>query len=385
MSEFVHEEYYRHPDVDFKSTSEMASILLPKLFAEGEYTCEEKALFLFCRNVIENFIYREVLNLRTPISLEFKYNKSSEERVNTQKEELMIRLAVTYILHSFHNRRLNRCLAEFFSLKKKDDYLCSRIQSVARKSPNYPERKKFLELENDISNEIFHVASRMSLTYISPNTGTKYTWTAPEYSYKSPGCFDVTIRIDTVRDKEINDYSEYIRYLLTKERNTIGDFTSTALWRNAMHFRFSKDQPLESFPANNIQLILFCLSIGMDDCVFNRLISLRNKIYDNEALMKQPPLTEREKIVLLGYLKDSQERLRCARNEEFVSNKNDIVRRVIVNITMDLIKANLLPVTILTEEEIELTGLSEELLDQAYDKDINGKMIFKRTISTENY
>lgn len=379
----IREEYQRRADLDFKATSEMAARLLPKLFDDGQYTEEEKSLFLFCRNVVENFIYREVLNLKTPIAMKFERVKPLEEKLDPIREEFLIRLALTYVLHSQHNRRLNRCDEKLYSLKIKDDYLIARILSVARKSPGYSERKKIIsETEATIlTDEIFNIATKISITYVSPNTNLKRIWEAPKYN--SIEGFKITISIDTVRDKEIANYAEYIKYLLTEERNTVGNFTSTALWRNATHSRFSKDASLENFAANDIQLILFCLALGLDIEVFNRLVKLRNEAFNGEETsIKQPALTENEKIILLEYLKQSEERLRCARNEAYVYNKNDIVRRVLVNVSVDLIKSGLLPVVVLTDEEVERTNIDKKFLEKAYDTGKNGERIFKKMLSS---
>lgn len=379
-TETTREEYARRDDIDFKATTEMAALLLPKLLAEGQYTTEEKSLFLFCRNVVENFIYREVLNLNTPLELKIKRNQT-QEVIKSNREEFLARLSLSYLLHENHNRRLDRCSEELYSLKRIDDYLCSRILSVARKSPDHPERKKFFcTVENKITvEEIFNTATKMSLTYISPDNHLKRIWQAPNYNKNDAEGFDVTLTIATFRDKEFKTYESYIQYLLKKERNSVGDFTSTALWKNAMEARFSRDSKLETLAASDVHLILFCLALGMNSNVFNQLVMLRNIAFNGEEIVtKQPPITEREKIYLLEELDHAEERLRCARNEEYIKNKKDIVRRVLVNVSIDLIKRDMLPVVVLSDEEIARADIEQELVEKYYDHNTNGQRIFKK-------
>lgn len=388
----VREEYTRRNDVTFEDTTKIATMLLPKLMSEGQYAEEEKSIFTFCRNFVENFIYREILNLVPPINVSpinvgyVKTEKILQEAicdpVDPVRENLLVRLAVTYVLHEFHNRRLNRCAEELFSLHQKDDYLCDRILSVARKSPNHPERMKYFDSQKStqiMADEIFDVATRMSLTYISPYSSLKTTWTAPQYAPQKNESFYVTLNIDTVRDKEFTEYHKYIQYLLKEERNTVGDFSSAALWKNSVRARFSKDKSLETLAANEIHLLIFCLSLGFGKEVFDRLIKLRDKAFQGQEIaIKIPPITTREKSVLLQFLENSAERLRCARNETGVKNKNHIVRRVLVNVSLDLMtKFDLLPVVVLSDEEIARSGVDPAFFDKFYDYR-NGKRVFKR-------
>ena len=393
----VREEYTRRMDVTFEDMSKIETILLPKLMSEGQYAEEERSMFLFCPNVVENFIYREVLNRYYPplndtlLKVEYsKVNKITQEAIcDLDREKLLVRLAVTYILHELHNRRLNRCAEELFSLNQKDDYLCARILSVAKKTPDHPERMKYFDSQKStqiMADEIFNVATRMSLTYISPYSSLRTTWIAPKYAPQKNESFDVELKIDTVRDKEFTEYHEYIQYLLTEKRNTVGNFSSAALWKNSIRARFSKDKSLETLAANEVHLIIFCLSLGFDTEVFDRLINLRNKAFRNQEIaIKIPPITTREKSVLLQFLKNSTERLRCARNEAGVKNKNHIVRRVLVNVSLDLMtKFDLLPVVVLNDEEIARSGVAPAFFDKFYDYR-NGKRVFKRkTDDTDN-
>lgn len=373
-------EEYKKSDVDLQTTINMATLLLPKLFDEGQYSEEEKILFSFCRNVVENFIYREILNLDdTHIEMTFERKKSTNTEVNSIREELLVRLATTYILHQHHNRRLDRCIKDFYSLKIRDEYLMARIFSVAKKSPYNPEYRTFFppnEMNLITEEEVFNVAQKMSLTYISKPL--KLTWEAPEYETAHEGCFEITLTIAKVHDKET--YEGYILHLLKSETNTIGDFTSKNLWRHATGLRFSGDKKLEDIAANSIQLLLFCLSLGFSTDVYNRLLKLRAKKFeDKEITIKQPLLTNREKKVLTDFLKNSAERLRCARNETDIKNKYDVVRRVLVNVSLDLIKRNMLPVVILSDEEITRAGIEKQLVEKFYDH-INGQRALKKNL-----
>lgn len=386
----IREEYTRRTDVTFEDTIKIATMLLPKLMSEGQYAEEERSMFTFCRNVVENFIYREILNLvppinMSPINVEYVKKIPKEaicDPVDPNREKLLILLAVTYVLHEFHNRRLARCAENLFSLHQKDDYLCARILSVAKKTPDHPERMKYFDSQKStqiMADEIFDVATRMSLTYISPYSSLRTTWTAPKYATQKNESFDVTLTIDTIQDKEFTEYHEYIQYLLTEKRNTVGDFSSAALWKNSVRARFSKDKSLETLAANEVHLMIFCLSLGFGTEVFNRLINLRNKAFQGQEIaIKIPPITTREKSVLLQFLENSAERLRCARNETDVKNKNHIVRRVLVNVSLDLMtKFDLLPVVVLSDEEIARSGVNPSFFDKFYDYR-NGKRIFKR-------
>lgn len=370
-------EEYKKTDVDIQTNINMATLLLPKLFAEGQYSEKEKTLFSFCRNVVENFIYREILNLD---DTHIKTSFNTED--NSSREKLLVRLATTYVLHQHHNRRLDRCIKDFYSLKIKDNYLMARIFSVAKKSPYHPEYRKFLYSNEDLitEEEVFKVAQKMSLTYISEPL--KITWNAPEYKTAREGCFEVKLTIAKAPDK--NTYEGYILHLLKSETNTVGDFTSKNLWRHATGLRFSGDKKLEEIAANSIQLLLFCLSLGFSSDVYNQLLELRDnnpKFKGKEIVIKQPFLTDREKKVLTDdFLKNSAERLRCARNEADIKNKYDVVRRVLVNASLDLIKRDMLPVVILSEEEIARAGLEKQLIDKFYDH-INGQRIFKRNFN----
>ena len=366
------EAFERKSNVGFEETAKSAAILLHKLFDEIKYSDEEKCLYQWlCRTSIENFIYREILSYETPFEIEFKNHSS----LDAQKEEFLIRLAVIYFLNERHNNKLDRCSSQKYNLEEFDSYLCNKILNVAYNCPNHPEwREKYYNSLN--KEEIFFTASRLLVTYVSDNL--RRVWIAPNYSPNNSECYEVTLKIATYKDKEMSSYKELLLYLLSQERNGIGDFSSTELWNNAMDARFSNDQHIEDFSGNDLHLALICLSLGLNNSVYDRLIFLRKKAFGETVRSIKTPVNNEEKNMLNSFLENSRERMLCAKNEAPNLHKTEIVRRVLVNVAVDLMKSGLRPVgIILTDDEIKRTAISKELVEKFYENK-NGKRSLKK-------
>ena len=90
---------------------------------------------------------------------------------------------------------------------------------------------------------------------------------------KGNDCVQIKLSV-TIFEDEIKTYDELILSLLTKKRNGIADYKSSAIfWRHVMQIRRGKDvYKLEKNSAPNKDLLMLSLALAMDDNVYNLLI-----------------------------------------------------------------------------------------------------------------
>ena len=93
-----------------------------------------------------------------------------------------------------------------------------------------------------------------------------------------------------------------------------------------------------------MDLIVYCLSLGLEEDTLNRLISLRNEAYPNRAIINPdtPNFGEQEHEVtklLREFLRDSAHRLTNARANEPIPKR--IPRQMLLDVNNDLAKLNL--------------------------------------------
>lgn len=215
-------------------------------------------------------------------------------------------------------------------------------------------------------------------------------------------------------DEKIDNYAEYIQYLIQEKRNGIHDFIrfrrrkdgegpkwgtapeqaskipidepikftgttedyvysdSRSLWLKATGLdRGSDFSYIEDRAASNTDLLLFCTALALDEKVYYRLRTLRDEYSEKENLKitksKYPDVGEDEENQLIEFLKDSYWRLSDARRTE--SKSENIPRRMLLNANRDLLKRGLKPIIHLEGNEVsEIQKIfSAEILARSYD------------------
>ncbi|MBR3747611.1 MAG: hypothetical protein IKN27_11695 [Selenomonadaceae bacterium] len=197
-------------------------------------------------------------------------------------------------------------------------------------------------------------------------------------------------------DENIETYREYIHYLIQEQRNDIHSFIrmwlnkygtdprwaepnqaskipvddypvifketadyayskSDALWKKATGLNRGSDfSYIEDRAASDIDLLLFCMALALDEKVYYRLRALRDEYSEQEKVKvtksKYPAVGEDEENKLIEFLKDSYWRLSDARREE--DKSENIPRRMLLNANRDLLKLGLKPIIHLEGNEV---------------------------------
>ena len=178
-------------------------------------------------------------------------------------------------------------------------------------------------------------------------------------------------------------------YLISGEGNAISAFKSTySVWQNAVKI---KRHPLienhngEEIIRNphDIDLILFCLALGLNHKVYEHLKKLRDEHFDGQPPNKPftPPIGSEEISVLEDFLKGASERLTCAVFQAPSRAAKAISRQMIINASLDLVRQKMRPITIFSDDEkqrlLERGEITPEILSYIYTddgKDFNSEL-----------
>ena len=363
-------EYERPKDISVKDIAEGAAALLASLFSEVAFSDKEKRMYRYaCAGCVESFIYRELIKFSGVINFKTTENAGKDS-------EFLYRLVMVYFLHCRYNSKLERGNKEDYTLQTLDSYLYRVIRGAVTNCGKsfYMEEKKF-----------FDVVSKSSFVLILPHT--RYVWNAPRYSEQVEGCVQITLSITSFDDENKETYEEFVKYLLTAERNSIHDFSdnSSLFWRHAVGLtRSGQTYNIENTFAPDKDLILLCLALGYDNKVLDRLIELRNEAMNahykrngrraSVRNFQTPFLDENDEKELRKLLDHSATRLAEVKLLEADSEK--IPRRMLFNANLEWLKVSHKPIINLKAEEVtEFESLlekhDEEIFADKYDRNKN--------------
>lgn len=188
----------------------------------------------------------------------------------------------------------------------------------------------------------------------------------PWYSADDPECVRLELTVSDHEDYDKKTYSEYLKYLRKVERNGISEFSSTLIfWQNNIQLP-RKNVNLEDNPEPDKVLLLFCLALGFDHLVFNRLIELRAGIPVNRDW---PLIDKGEEAILYDMLKDIHWLSMEARRQ--VKNIEELPRRIILNANIKFLSESHSPITELSESEYQEVKekFSGDILEKFYQCD----------------
>lgn len=324
-------------NLDEKSAKATFSLLC-NLFSDLKYDENEKLFCEYiCHNSVENFINREIFT-NGLIRIGLSQNLNSAQK-------LFCHIAAAYFLHCRYNAKLDRCEQENYKLKAIDffllyDVLCSFA------SQNYSEWERcdrtFLKAE-----KFFEQLQRSSVCFVSPSN-LCYTWSGSDYISGKEDCFQIELLVKGHADRMYKTYEDYVKYLLSEERNSIYSFRSSCqLWDNATELTKHRHEAnyIENYPTKDKEL-LFVLSLGLDKDVLTRLNNLRKK---NASPMSH--IGENEIQALESYLEKINEYLAAVKNTE--SDPRKIPRRMLLNANIYLLKLGFKPIIPLFDDEID--------------------------------
>ena len=186
---------------------------------------------------------------------------------------------------------------------------------------------------------LYEFAKRASFRFSLPHS--QYVWNASEWEKNGN---QIKIEIFAYSDENKKTYADYIQYLLSKERNSIATFSERGLWVTHMRLsRRTKGLNLSRRNASDTDLLLFCLALGMDRDVYERLRLLRNKAFLDKNGSGTGPgfdqLSDDEKNLLLDFLSVVRERFAVAKSE-CRNSKEEIPRRMLENAALDMREKN---------------------------------------------
>ena len=320
-----------------KSTKATFSLLC-NLFSDLKYEENEKLFCEYiCRNGVENFINKEIFT-NGLIKLGLPQNLAPEQK-------LFCYVATAYFLHCRYNAKLERCEREKYELKAMDsfllyDVLCSFASQYYSSWGQCG--RTILKAKN-----FFDQLQKTSVSFVSPSN-LCHTWSGSDYISGEKDCFQIELLVKGHADRMYKTYEDYVKYLLSEERNSIYNFrSSNQLWDNAIKInRRHEADYIENRPAKDKEL-LFCLSLGLDKEVLSRL----NKLRQNNPATPMSHFGQDEIQALESYLEKINEHLTAVKNTE--ADPRKIPRRMLLNANIYLLKLGLKPIIPLYDDEID--------------------------------
>lgn len=398
---------------DLKDIVDDANRWLLELFSNRPYSRESLSIFRQRPNLMKDFLFYELFSENGVIKLKFPDGLTDAE---CKKYEFVTACWLVY-MDSLKKRvnyesNLQEYVFEFFE----DDYLIDVVKWFVKSSfpNNEPWVGIFLDNSTytvrDITNLVKTVMDCIKKTsfvfkYPLDNNNLMYdsrTINGGAYVADMTGCIQVEISVP-FEDPKIDSYQNYIRYLLERKRNGIGDFKSSRIfWKDVVQLR-RRNENLETNAQSKTVLLLFILALGLGSYEYSKLIELRNKACNNGLRMvraKLPPINDDvEKLVvekLENMLRNSQWRLLKAR-QQFLENmrgyneseileqmKIALPRRILFNANRELLndeQHTYPPIIELSAEEFEEIKQSGSRivlnrLNRFYQVGQNGRRIF---------
>lgn len=345
--------YERPKDIPVKDIAIAASIILPRLFCEEPYSLQDASVYssIFHRS-FEDFLDREILTYAGVIILDIPDNLIHEE--------LKYRFATLYFLHTRHNCKLRRGIAQKYNMELLDDWLYELLKVAARKI-----YKKWQEQKNLVPDKENFFVFFKKLSFVLYDHNVQYVWNGSDYHENQHDCVQIRLSIARFEDEHL-DYKQLINSLLTKKRNGIADFENTAIfWRHVMKIRRGADTyRFEENCVSNVDLLLFCLSLAADDKVYQLLLKKldqeKKRSHLKQRKFKFPDIKKAEVEFLRERLCYAGENLRLALEHSDAFNKYSIPRRILFDINLCLLQKGLHPIIPLTGTE-EITAIKDEV------------------------
>ena len=232
----------------------------------------EKSIYDFIspQNSIENFISGEIFSSEGIIRI------SSRTELTTGTK-IFVMLALAYFLHCRLNYKYERCNPDFYNCKSFDLYLYNILCYWAWDTcqNNWERRDKYLCGAEHFFENFLKLSFRFCDSF-----GIEHIWKGSQYSDDDDHSFQV---------KPGFDYGGYMRFLLSENGNPIHcNFgkSTRSFWQKYTNLARGNDPyRIEDGKTSSMDLIVYCLSLGLEEDTLNRLISLRNEAYPNRAII----------------------------------------------------------------------------------------------------
>lgn len=333
-------ELYSSPDVSEEKLSATTVELLTKLFSDTEYSNEEKLFYehLF-KNGIENFISGEIFTSHM-IQLDI------EEEKNNCK--LFFDMALAFLLHERHNLKLNRGFPQNFNLETFDLYLYDVLCSFAHDNhPQWQQRDKALfNNGEDRGIDFFNKLRETSFRFMSPSLYIQYIWSGNKYQSSKNSPIDIFVY------GYENKFDKYVENLLKRKFHSLGlpnpnNLKYSGFLKKVANISRSQriEYALPTCRTADIDLILFCLSLGYGTEVFERIIKLREKGRTmNLNNPDYPNVGEDEWEYLKFCLRNSEENFNNVKSSQENIDLINISTIILDNVNKNLLAKNLNPI-----------------------------------------
>ena len=314
---------------------------LIELFDGESYDYESRAIFKCFPNTINDFIRYEFFTNSGIIKIIFPKGMKDEERTKYR----FVTVAFLFQQHYQHylQREINL---------PRDQNLIMQIEKFLRIIfKEFPEHQAYTRIHFDgryydecdairrLPEILLETLEKTSFVFIEPNDPRHpHVYNFPKYQ-EGFQCVRLELQVVNYNDYEINTYSEYMQYLLTKERNGMDDFgRSLSFWRN--HVGISRGNVDLAYCAEpNKTLLIFSLALGMDNLVYDKLIDLRRGPIVDRIF---PRITGKDEERLYEMLKDAYWLFEDARRQ--VNKPTEIPHRILENANAILIEEGCTPI-----------------------------------------
>lgn len=373
------------PKTEIWKRAEWADTVLTMLAADEPYDERLKILFddLFAFELEEALNYevlshdgvlkiREFRKLGTP--------DEDDERIFmslTEKEKVYLeKIVLLYMLHSFHNRRLMRCVKIFYDFEQHDTFLSGCIIHSCRLYDEKictqllahfqsPDELHFLDregLKSELGDFVYRIAEKSTLIFMTGIDREQQVAIPPRN--KNEPLFFFSVEAEKFDDDAINDYESYVKYLCRKERNHIADFDSVpTLWLQAVGT--PRAGSILNVRPSDRDLQRLVIALAMRPEVYHKLLHLRDI---NPAFQKHAKKTStrskgtkevaREKMIE-DFMRNADIRLHVIPDSEVGQNPERIPRMMLVYATADLVRNGFSGLVSLSDKEIDSLKLPE--------------------------
>ena len=314
-----------------------ASKWLEELFSGKMYDYESLGICKVFPDLINDFIRYEIFADSGIVKIIFPRGMSDKERT---KYKFVV---AAFLFHRHYDRNeinlpegenLNEHIINFFYAMFEEFSEYRAYTYIQFDDKCY--RKEYNDIEH-LTECVLKTLKKTSFVFIKPNKSCQsLVYNFPEYQEGNHQCVQLKLQITNYRDYELKNYSDYMNYLLTLERNGIANFSSSLLfWQNHVGIK-RKNISLANCAEPNKVLLIFSLTLGMDNLVYERLIDLRGERTVNRDF---PKIGREEEQYLYNMLKDAHWFFENARRQ--VNNPIEIPQCILTNANEVLIKEGL--------------------------------------------
>ena len=383
---------------------EAARYLLRSLYEEGQYPQEMKIVYCWvCTNAIEDFLYDEIFNKATVIQTRLDWKEmedgtpveasgNEEEEIRGEKDllkklrkwifwkhdrGLICQLLALYFLNCRHNLRLDRCLRSSYQGEMLDQFLgdCLLWEAGENCRDNFDSmmasfwrifcpklseeeaRGHFLEI-------LFGLFQKTLFCFEDEEEGKRYSWSA-----LGETSLTVTIRVTDFQDdlydgQEGYRYPDYVAYLCSEKRNGLVQVDSLKPFWNETVGKSRANTILLLYPSD-LDLERFCLMLGLDEKVFERLCRLRDLYFPPEKHLSSNRVptkdTRRKQKMLHLFMQQVYHRVQEAR---FLcrGKPEEIPRQMLVSASVQLIQKGVTGICLVEKKDLSCYTLPPALV-----------------------